>query len=174
MPLQLRMENASSNEQENRRRTPTSQDSMQAPKKGASQGLKRAASNGTNGVVKGGYGPGKANAFLHGVVTPAIRPGSSISPNTHGTNTRQKLIDGAHRIVKPPTKGRTPSGNNSALPRPATLQVPMPSQSKNLQGYAALGWGRNPSSMRLVSISCEPTIVQFWVDGAQPSQRASS
>jgi len=93
--------------------------------------------------------PGKAHAVLHGVVTPAVRPGSSMSSNTHGTNKRQKLIDGgAHRIVEPSTGGRTPSGSNSALPRPAiTLQVPMPSQSRNWQGYAALGWGRKPSCM---------------------------
>jgi len=162
---------------------------MQALNKGASQGLKPAASNGANGAVKGGYVPGKANAVLHGVVTPAVRPGSSMSLNTHDTNKRQKLIDGAHRTVEPPTKGRTPSDNNSALPRPATLQVPMPSQSRNLQGYATLRWGRNPSSMpRSVSQSrmagghlrssqyhTQPTaIVQFWVDGAQPSQRTSS
>jgi len=91
--------------------------------------------------------PGKANAVLHGVVTPAVRPGSSMSSNTHGPNKRQKLIDGVHRTIEPLTKGLTPSGNNSALLRPATLQVPMPSQSGNLQGYATLGWGRNPSSM---------------------------
>jgi len=51
---------------------------MQALNKGAAQGLKTAASNGTNGVVKGGYVPGKSNAVLHGVVTPAVRPGSSM------------------------------------------------------------------------------------------------
>ena len=163
--LQLLMENVSSNEQENRRRTPTSQYSMQALNKGASQGLKTAASNGANGVVKGGHVPGKANAVLHGVVTPAVRPGSSMSSNTHGTNKRQKLIDGAHRTVEPHTKGWTPSGNNSALPYPATLQVPVPSQSRNSQGYAALGWGRNPSSMpRSVS---QPRVAGGYLGSSQ-------
>ena len=68
--LQLLMENVSSNEQENRRRISTSQYSMQALNKGASEGLKPAASNGANGVVKGCYVPGKANAVLHGVGLP--------------------------------------------------------------------------------------------------------
>ncbi|OAX36392.1 hypothetical protein K503DRAFT_744433 [Rhizopogon vinicolor AM-OR11-026] len=146
--LQLLMENVSSNEQENRRRTPTSQYSVQVLNKGPSQGLKPVASSGVNGVTKGGYIPGKANAGHHGVVTPAVRPGSSMSSNTQGTNKRQKLVDGAYHAAEPLPKGRTPSGN-SALPRPATQHAPLPppSQSKNMQGYAALGWGRNPSSM---------------------------
>ncbi|KIK40491.1 hypothetical protein CY34DRAFT_807174 [Suillus luteus UH-Slu-Lm8-n1] len=150
--LQLLMENASANEQENRKKTPTSQYSAQALNKGASQSLKpaAAASNGTNVASKGGYVPGKSNASHHGVVTPAVRPGSSMSSNTHGTNKRQKLIDGTHHTVaRPgsPTRGRTPSGN-SALPRPTTQNaLPIPSHSKNSQGYAALGWGRNPSTM---------------------------
>ncbi|KAG1761631.1 microtubule associated protein-domain-containing protein [Suillus occidentalis] len=118
--LQLLMENASANEQENRKKTPTSH-------------------NGTNVASKGGYVPGKSNASHHGVVTPAVRPGSSM-----------KLIDGTHHTVaRPgsPTRGRTPSGN-SALPRPTTQNaLPIPSHSKNSQGYAALGWGRNPSTM---------------------------
>ncbi|KAG1724964.1 microtubule associated protein-domain-containing protein, partial [Suillus lakei] len=109
-----------------------------------------AASSGVNVVSKGGYVPGKSNASHHGVVTPAVRPGSSMSSNTHGTNKRQKLVDGTHHTVaRPgsPTRGRTPSGN-SALPRPTTQNAPpMTSQSKNSQGYAALGWGRNPSTM---------------------------
>ena len=189
--LQLLMENVSSNEQENRRRTPTSQYSMQALNKGASQGLKPAASNGTHGVVNGGCGPGNANAVLHGVVTSAVRPGYSMSSNTHGTNTRQKLIDGAHRTVEPRTRGRTPRGNNSALPRnrPATLQVPNAFAVEECAGVCSTGVG--PQSFEhasfsvatarcgrpswFVSISYEPTtIVQFWVDGAQPSQRARS
>ena len=105
------MEKASSNEQENRRRTPTSQYSIQALNKGASQGLKPAASNGENGVVKEGYVPGKANAVLHGVVTPAVRPGSSMSSNTHGTNKRHQLIDGrgAHCTVEPPQRAGRPA-----------------------------------------------------------------
>ncbi|KAG0694305.1 microtubule associated protein-domain-containing protein [Suillus ampliporus] len=148
--LQLLMENASANEQENRKRVPTSQYSMQVLNKGPSQSLKPAASSGANGASKGGYVPGKSNAAHHGVVTPAVRPGSSMSSNTHGTNKRQKLVDGAHHtITRPasPTRGRTPSGN-SALPRSATQNVPpMPSQSKNMQGYATLGYGRNPSTM---------------------------
>ncbi|KAG1841441.1 microtubule associated protein-domain-containing protein [Suillus subalutaceus] len=149
--LQLLMENASANEQENRKRTPTSQYSAQALNRGASQSLKpaAAANSGANVAPKGGYVPGKSNASHHGVVTPAVRPGSS-SSNTHGTNKRQKLIDGTHHTVaRPgsPTRGRTPSGN-SALPRPITQNAPpMSSNSKNLQGYAALGWGRNPSTM---------------------------
>ncbi|KAG0695422.1 hypothetical protein DFH29DRAFT_1030724 [Suillus ampliporus] len=73
-----------------------------------------------------------------------------MSSNTHGTNKRQKLVDGAHHtITRPasPTRGRTPSGN-SVLPRSATQNAPpMPSQSKNMQGYATLGYGRNPSTM---------------------------
>jgi len=150
--LQLLMENASANEQENRKRTPTSQYSAQALNKGASQSLKptAAANNGANVAPKGGYVPGKSNASHHGVVTPAVRPGSSMSSNTHGANKRQKLIDGTHHTVaRPgsPTRGRTPSGN-SALPRLTTQNTqPMSSHSKNLQGYAALGWGRNPSTM---------------------------
>lgn len=152
--LQLLMENASANEQENRKRTPTSQYSAQALNRGASQSLKpaAAANSGVNGVSKGGYVPGKSNASHHGVVTPAVRPGSSMSSNTHGTNKRQKLIDGTHHTVaRPgsPTRSRIPSGN-SALPRPTTgtqNTQPMTSHSKNLQGYAALGWGRNPSTM---------------------------
>ncbi|KAG1745761.1 microtubule associated protein-domain-containing protein [Suillus lakei] len=149
--LQLLMENASANEQENRKRTPTSQYSAQALNKGTSQSLKpAAASSGANVVSKGGYVPGKSNASHHGVVTPAVRPGSSMSSNTHGTNKRQKLVDGTHHTVaRPgsPTRGRTPSGN-SALPRPTTQNAPpMTSQSKTSQGYAALGWGRNPSTM---------------------------
>ncbi|KAG2152738.1 microtubule associated protein-domain-containing protein [Suillus clintonianus] len=146
--LQLLMENASANEQENRKRAPTSQYSAQALNRVASQSLKPAAS-GTNVAPKGGYVPGKSNASHHGVVTPAVRSGSSMSSYTHGTNKRQKLVDGTHHpAVRPgsPTRGRTPS--NSALPRPTTQNAPpMSSQSKNSQGYAALGWGRNPSTM---------------------------
>lgn len=145
--LQLLMENVSANEQENRRRTPTSQYSMQSLNKGTSQGLKPAVSSGTNGISRGGYVPGKSNVVHHGVVTPAVRPGSSMSSNNYGTNKRQKVVDSSHRSVEPLAKGRTPSGN-SALPRPAVQHgLPMPSQSKNTQGYAALGWGRNPSTI---------------------------
>jgi protein regulator of cytokinesis 1 len=145
--LQLLMENVSANEQENRKRVPTSQYSVQALNKGPPQGLKPAPSSGANGVAKGGYVPGKANVGHHGVVTPAIRPGSSMSSHTQGPNKRQKLVDGAHHTAVPPTKGRTPSVT-STLPRPTTQNAPsLPSQSKNMQGYAALGWGRNPSTM---------------------------
>ncbi|KAG0694297.1 microtubule associated protein-domain-containing protein [Suillus ampliporus] len=158
--LQLLTENASANEQENRKRIPTSQYSMQVLNKGLSQSLKPAASSGANGASKGGYVPGKSNAAHHGVVTPAVRPGSPMSSNTHGTNKRQKLADGAHHtITRPasPTRGRTPSGK-SALPRSATQNAPpMPSQSKNMQGYATLGYVSGCSYLNL-----SPRIIQAF------------
>jgi len=164
---------------------------MQALNKGASQGLKPAASNGTPGVVRGGCGPGNANAVLHGVVTPAVRPGSSMSSNIHGTNERQKLIDGAHRIVeKNPYKGpdtqrqqfNSPSSSDSTSAYALSIEefaasgvcstgVGLQSFEHASLGVATARCGR-PSW--LVSISYEPAIVQFWVNDPQPSQRASS
>jgi protein regulator of cytokinesis 1 len=111
---------------------PTPQYSVQVLNKGPPQGLKPAPSSGANGVAKGGYVPGKANVGHHGVVTPAVRPGSSMSSHTQGPNKRQKLVDGAHHTAVPPIKGRTPSVT-STLPRPTTQNAPsLPSQSKNM------------------------------------------
>ena len=163
------MENVSANEQENRKRTPASQYSMQSLNKAPAQPLKPAPSSGANGVAKGGYVPGKSNAAHHGVVTPAVRPSSSMSSNTCGTNKRQKLTNGTHRNAEPLTRGRTPS-NNSTLPRLASQQAyHMPSQSKNNQGYAALGWGRNPSTIPR-SVSQQPRATSSHLGSGTNSQ----
>ena len=129
------------------------------------------------------------NTVLHGMVTPAVRPGSSMSLNTHGTNKRQKLIDGAHCVVEPSTGHKGPDTQRQ--------QFSSPSSSDSTSAYAlsveefagVCSTGLGPQSFEhaligvaiarcgrpswLVSIY-EPTILQFWVDGAQSSQPRAS
>ncbi|KAH7922540.1 hypothetical protein BV22DRAFT_1070288 [Leucogyrophana mollusca] len=150
--LQFLMESVSAGEQENRKKGASSQYqySVPAPAANKAPGLK-----GTNGYI-----PGKAQTT--GVVTPAVRPGSSLGPGTGAaySNKRQKLAE-------PTPKGRTPSANGgSGLPRPTSLSTsqkgmstsmshkhlgphpPMPQSQAQTQakGYAGLGWGRAPST----------------------------
>ena len=103
-----------------------------------------------------------------GVVTPAVRPGSSIASQSV-PNKRQRLGDsttpnyasgagraplGAYRggngVVAggraSPTKipSKTPSGGGSSLPRPGQLAMPVPKPGTQ---HHALGHGRVPSSL---------------------------
>ncbi|KAH7890454.1 microtubule associated protein-domain-containing protein, partial [Phlebopus sp. FC_14] len=144
--LHILMENVSANEQENKKKAPTSQYSIQAlNNKGAgfAPGLKPMNGGGNS------YVPGKANKPA-GAITPAVRPGSSLA-HAQGTNKRQKLADGNSQMPQrssSPPRGRTPSGG-SGLPRPvAQVAPPMPTTTKQSQAYAALGWGRAPSTMQ--------------------------
>ena len=68
------------------------------------------------------------NTVLHGMVMPAVRPGSSMSLNTHGTNKRQKLIDGAHCVVEPSTGHKGPDTQRQ--------QFSSPSSSDSTSAYA--------------------------------------
>ncbi|EGO19906.1 hypothetical protein SERLADRAFT_442723 [Serpula lacrymans var. lacrymans S7.9] len=151
--LQTLMEAVSAGDQENKKKGPASQYSAQALK--STQGLKP-SHNGNNinpqsGTVRSSYAsyvPGKSgtNHSSSGIVTPAVRPGSSLSV-AHGvaySNKRQKMTE--HARISSPTKGRTPSGG-SGLPRPVTQPAPpLPPGTK--QVYASLGWGRPPAVMQ--------------------------
>jgi protein regulator of cytokinesis 1 len=150
--LQILMENVSANEQENKKKTVTSQYSVQALNASKptgpvtrSRSLEPTASN----ASKAGYVPGK---MMHnpppGAVTPAVRSGSSMSQTT---TKRQKLADGRAKPMRSssPAKGRTPSGPASGLPR-STVHAPpvshVTTRSRHATGYASLGWGRAPST----------------------------
>ncbi|KAF9240057.1 microtubule associated protein-domain-containing protein [Melanogaster broomeanus] len=124
--LQILMESISSNEQENKKKAPTSQYSMQANNANAGPATRSRSLEAVNGgASKGSYIPGKSHNALAGVVTPAVRPGSSMAK---GTNKRQRLADGSSKPAVPP--------------------VPQATATRQADGYAALGWGRAPSSMR--------------------------
>ncbi|KAF9223144.1 hypothetical protein BS17DRAFT_782435 [Gyrodon lividus] len=149
--LQILMENISANEQENKKKAPASQYSMQTVNANKPAGpATRSRSLEPGGSSKGGYIPGKSHNALAGTITPAVRSGSSMA---QGTNKRQRLADGSSKPVRSssPAKGRTPSGGSSGLPRPITQAappVPQVTTMKQAEGYAALGWGRAPSTMQ--------------------------
>lgn len=142
------MERISANEQENKKKTITSQYSIQALNASKSTGpltRSRSLEPTTGNANKGGYVPGKTHNPPSGAVTPAVRSGSSMS---HTTTKRQKLANGHAKLMggSSPAKGRTPSGPASVLPKPAVSHVT--TRSKQAGGYAALGWGRAPSTMQ--------------------------
>ncbi|CDO70098.1 hypothetical protein BN946_scf184806.g25 [Trametes cinnabarina] len=104
-----------------------------------------------------------------GVVTPAVRPSSSLSNSQSAPNKRQRLGEstshnnalssraplsssrGAHNRAASPTKiphpGKTPVGGSS-LPRPVPIAMPVP---KPGTAHHALGHGRVPSAQQLSS-----------------------
>ncbi|OSD08019.1 hypothetical protein PYCCODRAFT_1381285 [Trametes coccinea BRFM310] len=101
-----------------------------------------------------------------GVVTPAVRPSSSLSNSQSVPNKRQRLGEstshnnvraplsssrGAHNRAASPTKiplpGKTPVGGSS-LPRPVPIAMPVP---KPGTAHHALGHGRVPSAQQLSS-----------------------
>ncbi|KAI0360677.1 hypothetical protein OH77DRAFT_1470873 [Trametes cingulata] len=105
-----------------------------------------------------------------GVVTPAVRPSSSLSNSQSAPNKRPRLGEattthnnapsaraplsssrGAHNRAASPTKiplpGKTPVGASS-LPRPVPIAMPVP---KPGTAHHALGHGRVPSAQQLSS-----------------------
>lgn len=147
--LQILMERISANEQENKRKSPVSQYSVQVMSKSAHQAI-RPTNTGPSGQGKGAYIPGKSAHAHGGAVTPAVRPGSSLA----GTYKRQRITDGSLIPTRSasPTKGRIPS--DGTLPRAGTRAVPPLSQgAKHSQDYAALGWGRAPLSTQRTTSS---------------------
>lgn len=152
--LQFLMEKVSANEQENQKKTITSQYSVQALNAGKSSGpltRSRSLEPTTGSNSKANYVPGKTHNPPSGAVTPAVRSGSSMSQTT---TKRQKLADGRAKPVRSssPAKGRTPSGPVSGLPKPAAQAAPpgshVTTRSKHTEGYTSLGWGRAPSSLQ--------------------------
>lgn len=152
--LQILMENVSANEQENKKKTVTSQYSVQALNAGKPTGpltRSRSLEPTTGNANKAGYVPGKTHNPPAGAVTPAVRSGSSMSQTT---TKRQKVADGRAKPVRSssPAKGRTPSGPASGLPKPVVpAAVPsshVTTRSRHGEGYASLGWGRVPSTMQ--------------------------
>ncbi|KAG8221510.1 microtubule associated protein-domain-containing protein [Butyriboletus roseoflavus] len=146
--LQILMENVSANEQENKKKTVASQYSVQvlnASKPTGPMTRSRSLEPTTGNANKAGYVPGKMHNAAPGAVTPALRPGSSMSQTT---NKRQKLADGRAKPVRSssPAKGRTPSGPASGLPKSAVPVSYVTTRSKHAEGYASLGWGRVPST----------------------------
>ncbi|KAH9849363.1 microtubule associated protein-domain-containing protein [Lenzites betulinus] len=123
---------------------------------------------------------GHGGASKSGVVTPAVRPASSLSNSQSVPNKRQRLGEatsthnnssraplsssrGAHNRVASPTKiplpGKTPVGMSS-LPRPVPIAMPVP---KPGSVHHSLGYGRVPSAQQLSSS-----------DSYQPGTRATS
>ncbi|KAL4063770.1 microtubule associated protein-domain-containing protein [Scleroderma citrinum] len=148
--LHILMENVSANEQENKKKAPVSQYSVQALNKGSAQGPK--PSNVVpSGPGRAGYVPGKSHQPSAGTVTPAIRPGSSMAQN-QGMNKRQRLVDGSSQIPTrstSPMKGRSTRSTSRGAPSNAPQAAPpMPQSTKHSQGYATLGWGRAPSTLQ--------------------------
>lgn len=142
------MENISANEQENKKKTITSQYSVQALNAGKSSGpltRSRSLEPTIGNTTKAGYVPGKTHHPPPGAVTPAVRSGSSMSQTT---TKRLKLADGRAKPVRSssPAKGRTPSGPTSGLPRSTVQTSHVTTRSKHAEGYASLGWGRAPST----------------------------
>ena len=151
--LQILMENVSANEQENKKKTPTSQYSVQALNAGKPTGpltRSRSLEPTTGNTSKANYVPGRIHNPPPGAVTPAVRAGSSMSQTT---TKRQKLADGRAKPVRSssPAKGHTPSGPPSGLPK-SIVQVPPAShittRSKHTEGYSSLGWGRAPTTLQ--------------------------
>ncbi|KAI9566101.1 microtubule associated protein-domain-containing protein [Boletus coccyginus] len=152
--LQILMENVSANEQENKKKTITSQYSVQALNAGKPTGpltRSRSLEPTAGNASKAGYVPGKTHNPPPGAVTPAVRSGSSMSQTT---TKRQKLADGRAKPVRgsSPVKGRTPSGPASGLPKPSVQAAPpvsnVTTRSKRAEGYASLGWGHAPPTMQ--------------------------
>lgn len=152
--LQILMENVSANEQENKKKTTTSQYSVQALNASKPTGpltRSRSLEPATGNATKAGYVPGKTHNPPAGAVTPAVRSGSSMSQTT---TKRQKLADGRAKSVRSssPAKGRTPSVAASGLPKAIGQAAPpishVTTRSKHAEGYASLGWGRVPSTMQ--------------------------
>jgi len=152
--LQILMENVSANEQENKKKTITSQYSVQAlntSKPTAPLTRSRSLEPTAGNASKAGYVPGKTHNPPPGAVTPAVRSGSSMSQTT---TKRQKLADGRAKPVRSssPAKGRTPSGPASGLPKSSVQAAPpvshVTTRSKRAEGYASLGWGHAPSTMQ--------------------------
>lgn len=147
--LRILMESVSANEQENKKKTVTSQYSVQALNSSKPTGpvaRSRSLEPTTGNANKAGYVPGKNHNPPPGAVTPAVRSGSSMSQTT---TKRQKLTDGRAKPVRSssPAKGRTPSGPASGLPKPGVPPVSyVTTRSKHAEGYASLGWGRVPST----------------------------
>ena len=144
------MDNVSANEQENKKKVSGSQYSVQTMNKGTVQGLKT-TNAGLSDPGKAGYVPGKSHQPPVGSVTPAVRPGSSMA-HGQGTNKRQRLADGSSQIPTrstSPVKGRTTRSTSRGVPSNVTQAPPsMPQSTKHSQGYAALGWGRAPSTLQ--------------------------
>ncbi|KAF8443950.1 microtubule associated protein-domain-containing protein [Boletus edulis BED1] len=148
--LQILMEGISANEQENKKKTIASQYSIQALNASKPTGpltRSRSLEPSAGNASKAGYIPGKMHNPPPGAVTPAVRPGSSMSQTT---SKRQKLADGRAKPARSssPAKGRTPSGPASGLPR-STFAPPVSHitiRSKHAEGYGSLGWGRAPST----------------------------
>ena len=117
--------------------------------------------NGSNHLVL----PTSGNGGRSGVVTPAVRPSSSLSSSQSVPNKRPRLGDSAssnmnaraplgnsrgpasiNRSSSPtkiPLPGKTPTAIGSSLPRPVTLAMPVP---KPGTVHHALGHGRVPSA----------------------------
>ncbi|KAF8554517.1 hypothetical protein OG21DRAFT_1508849 [Imleria badia] len=149
--LQILMENVSANEQENKKKTVTSQYSVQALNASKPTGpltRSRSLEPATGNANKAGYVPGKTHNPPAGAITPAVRSGSSMSQTT---TKRQKLADGRAKPVRSssPAKGRTPSLAASGPPKAIVQAAPhVTTRSKHGEGYASLGWGRVPSTMQ--------------------------
>lgn len=152
--LRILMESISANEQENKKKTVTSQYSVQALNSSKPIGpLTRSSSlePTTGNTGKASHVPGKTQHPPSGAVTPTVRSASSMSQTT---TKRQKLTDGRAKPVRSssPAKGRTPSGSASGLPR-SVAQAMLPTshittRSKHTEGYTSLGWGRAPPTLQ--------------------------
>lgn len=128
---------------------------------------------------------GHGGPIKTGVVTPAVRPSSSLSNSQSVPNKRPRLGEataahnnapptrgplsssrGAHNRAVSPTKiphpGKTPVGASS-LPRPVPIAMPVPKVGTQ---HHALGHGRVPSAQQLSSSHALPS--------HQPGARAVS
>ena len=157
--LQILMETVSAADQENKRKP---------PRAGSVPPRSTTPVNPVNHYMPGSAG--HAPSGRSGVVTPAIRPGSSLEPNSAPVK-RQRLHDpasngrvplGLHRpqnsthqrppspskiampAKTPTTTTTTTSGGTSSLPRPVAMPIPRPGTQ-----HFALGHGRVPSGSAL-------------------------
>ncbi|RPD65486.1 hypothetical protein L226DRAFT_456522 [Lentinus tigrinus ALCF2SS1-7] len=155
--MQLLMETVSANDKENGRKGP----------KGRAGSVPPRATTPANGYNHAP--PTSGHGGRSGVVTPAIRPSSSLSSSQSVPNKRPRLGEsttnppsaraplgsnrgpGVNRSASPtkiPLPGKTPVMAGSSLPRPVPIVMPVP---KPGTAHHALGHGRVPSAQQLGS-----------------------
>ncbi|EIW55715.1 uncharacterized protein TRAVEDRAFT_38910 [Trametes versicolor FP-101664 SS1] len=153
--------------------------------KGRAGSVPARATTPANGHYLTAPASGHGGPVKTGVVTPAVRPSSSLSNSQSVPNKRPRLGEatathnnappargplsssrGAHNRAVSPTKiplpGKTPVGASS-LPRPVPIAMPVPKVGTQ---HHALGHGRVPSAQQLSSTHAFPS--------HQPGARAAS
>lgn len=155
--LQLLMETVSANDKENSRKGAKARAGSVPPR----------ATTPANGYSHAP--PTSGHGGRSGVVTPAIRPSSSLSSSQSVPNKRPRLgesttnapssraplgsnrgpcINRSASPTKIPLPGKTPIMAGSSLPRPVPIAMPVP---KPGTAHHALGHGRVPSAQQLGS-----------------------